>query len=151
MYNPILKLNSTAKQGFHQGSYTRDSARIWKQSLFDVPLFRVVQMSSFVSEVLSKHKAINYIGSHITPNANLPYKRRTFDRADCGVVYTNTPLQNVSIYLKPSSACCWCKKKSNITHARRYSRMQPIRLDIAGATIAQWGMIGWSAAELNKY
>lgn len=30
-----------------------------------------------------------------------------------------TPLQNVSIYLKPGSAWCWWKKKSNITHARR--------------------------------
>lgn len=26
-----------------------------------------------------------------------------------------------------------------------------MRLDLAGATIAQGGMIGWSAAELNKY
>lgn len=29
--------------------------------------------------------------------------------------------------------------------------MRPMRLDLAGATIAQGGMIGWSAAELNKY
>lgn len=69
-------------------------------------------MSPCVSELLSKHKARNYIGSHITPNANLPYTQRTFDRADRGVMYTNqarrdlTPLQNVSIYLKLSSACC---------------------------------------------
>lgn len=46
-------------------------------------------MSSCGSEVLSNHKVINYIGSQKNPNANLPHKPKTFDRVDCGVMYTN--------------------------------------------------------------
>lgn len=69
-------------------------------------------MSLCVSELLSNHQDINYIGSHMKPNAYLPYKRRTFDRADCGVMYTNQARGDPHTtaecqYLsEASSACC---------------------------------------------
>lgn len=72
-----------------------------------------------------KHKAINYTGSHITPNANLPHERRTSGRADCGVMYTNQArgapaptaecqdLSEAELWLAR-----WWGRKSNNTHAR---------------------------------
>lgn len=150
MYNPVLPLNFVAERGFHQGSSTSDYVRIkstCQRFLFDVTLFGVVQMSSCVSELLSNHQALNSIGGHRMPNANLPYKWRTFDRADCGVMSTNQARRDAHStaecqYLSvASSARCWWKKKSNITHAA--SETRPSRSHSC-ATRNDW----W---ELNKY
>lgn len=116
-------------------------------------------MSTFISKLLSNHGSINYVGSGMNPNANLSYMRKTFDRADCGAMYTNqamemtqalrdtnkphTPQQNVTIYLRTGFACTWWKAKSNITCARRYYKLQPMSLDIARATILQWSNKEW--------
>ena len=116
-------------------------------------------MSTFISELLSKHRGINDVGSTTNPNANLSYKWKTFDRADCGAMYTNqamemtqarrdpnrprTPLQNVTIYLSSGSARTWWEAKSNITCARRYGQLQPMRLDIQRGTLLQWSNKEW--------
>lgn len=115
-------------------------------------------MSTFISKLLSNHRGRNYVGSSMNPNANLSYMWETFDRADCGAMYTNqalemtqalwdtnkphTPLQNVTIYLSTGSACTWWKAKSNITCARRYGKLQPMRGDIPRATTLQLGWLG---------
>lgn len=43
----------------------------------------------------------------------------------------------------PAFACTWWKAKSNITCARRYGKLQPMRLDIARATFLQWSNKEW--------
>lgn len=116
-------------------------------------------MSTFISKLLSNHRGINYVGSSMNPNANLSYMWKTFDRADCGAMYTNqamemtqalrdtnkphTLLQNVTIYLSPGFAYTWWKAKSNITCARRYGKLHPMRLDTARATLLQWSNKEW--------
>lgn len=116
-------------------------------------------MSKFISKLLSNHRGMNYVGNGMNPNANLSYMWKTFDRADCGAMYTNqamemtqtlrdtnkphTPLQNVTIYPSTAIACTWWKVKSNITCARRYGKLQPMRPDIRRATILQWSNKEW--------
>lgn len=116
-------------------------------------------MSTFISKPLSNHRGINYVGVGENPNANLSYMWKTFDLADCGAMYTNqavemtqalrdtnkphTPQQNVTIYLSPGFACTWWNPKSNITCARRYGKLQPMRPDIPRATFLQWSNKKW--------
>lgn len=116
-------------------------------------LFIVVHQSVIISNLLSVHKNVNYDGTSMNSNANLSYMWKTFDHADCGPMYTNqamemtqtpedtnkycTPLQNVSIYLSPGFECSWWKAKSNIRHAKRCGKIQPMRLDMPRATILQ--------------
>lgn len=116
-------------------------------------------MSTFISKLLSNHRDIHFVGGSMNPNANLSYMWKTFDRADCGAMYTNqamemtqalrntnklhTPLQNVTIYLSTDFASTWWKAKSNITCARRYGKLQAMRLDISRATILQWSNKEW--------
>ena len=117
------------------------------------------QMSTCISELLSNHRGINYVGRSMNPNANLSYMWKTFDRADGGAMYTDqamevtqalrdtnkphTPLQNVTIYLSTGPACTWWKAKSNITCAGRYGKLQPMRLDTPRATVLQWSNKEW--------
>lgn len=117
-----------------------------------VTLLSVVQMSTFICKLSSNSRDMNYVGSSMNPNANFLYMWKTFDRADYGAMYTNqamemtealrdtnkpqTPLQNVTIYLSTGFASTWWKAKSNITCARRYGKLQPMRPDIPRAMSA---------------
>lgn len=118
-------------------------------------------MSTFISQPVSNHTGINYVGSHMNPNANVSYMWKTFDRADCDAMYTkqaikmaqalgdtnkpHTPLENVTIYLSACFASTQWKVKSNVTCARRYGELQPMRPDVPRATILQWSNKEWLA------
>lgn len=89
-----------------------------------------------------------------------------FDHADCGAMCTNeamemaqardtnkphTWLQNVTVYLSTSVPCTWWEVKSNITCARIYGKLQPMRLGIPRATILQWSNKEWLGRALLSW
>lgn len=72
----------------------------------EVTLFNVVQPSTFISKLLSNHRGIHYVGSSMNPNANLSYMWKTFDRADCGAMYTNQAMEMThEIQTNPTHHC----------------------------------------------
>lgn len=101
----------------------------------------------------------------MNPNA-ISNMWNTFDHADFGAMCTNqamemtqagdtnkphTSLQNATVYPSTGFPCTWWKVKSNITCARRYGKLQPMRLDIPRATILQWSNKEWLGRALLSW